>query len=168
MIDKIFLGLGSNIGDRIANLKFAIDEISKNDRCRVLKSSAIYETTPYGGIKQDNYYNAVIEIETALGFFELYHLLKSIERRAGREETPAVKWGPRELDIDIIFYNEFIYDGEMLTIPHKEYSKRDFVLEPLMELARDFKHPVLKKKLCDINYEIVEQHVLTKVNESLF
>ncbi len=167
MIDEIFLGLGSNLGDRIANLKFAIDEINKSDRCRVLKSSAVYETSPYGEVKQENFYNAIIEIETALGFFDLYHFIKSIERRAGREEQSKVKWGPRELDIDIIFYNEFIYEGEMLTIPHKEYSKRDFVLTPLLELAQEFKHPVLRKKLRDIQFEATDKHIVSKVDESL-
>lgn len=166
MVDKIYLGLGSNIGDRLANLKFAIDEIAKSDRCRVLRSSAVYETTPYGDVKQDNFYNAVIEIETALGFFDLYHFIKSIERKAGREEAKE-KWGPRVLDIDIIFYNEFIYDGEMLTIPHKEYAKRDFVLTPLLELAMDFKNPVVRKKLRDIQFEPTEKHIIEKINESL-
>lgn len=167
MIDKIFLGLGSNLGDKTANLKFAIAEINKNDRCRVLKSSAVYETTPYGEVKQENFYNAIIEIETALGFFDLYHFIKSIERRAGRVEESKVKWGPRELDIDIIFYNEFIYEGDMLSIPHKEYSKRDFVLIPLLELAQDFKHPIVRKKLRDIQFEASEQHIVSKVSESL-
>jgi len=166
MIDKIYLGLGSNIGDRLTNLKFAIDEIGKSDRCRVLKSSAVYETTPFGDVKQDNFYNAVIEIETALGFFDLYHFIKSIERKAGREEAKE-KWGPRELDIDIIFYNEFIYDGDLLAIPHKEYAKRDFVLTPLLELAMDFKHPVVRKKLRDIQFEPAEKHIIQKINESL-
>ncbi|MEW6653591.1 MAG: 2-amino-4-hydroxy-6-hydroxymethyldihydropteridine diphosphokinase [Bacteroidota bacterium] len=167
MIDKIYLGLGSNLGDRLANLKFAIDEISKSDRCRVLKSSAVYETTPYGELQQENFYNAVIEIETALGFFDLFHLLKSIEGRAGRNKEPKVKWEPRELDIDIIFYNEFVYEGELISIPHKEYNNRDFVLTPLLELAQEFKHPVLKKKLRDIKFEVVEQHILSKIDESL-
>ncbi|KAF0153221.1 MAG: 7 8-Dihydro-6-hydroxymethylpterin-pyrophosphokinase [Ignavibacteria bacterium] len=167
MIDKIYLGIGSNLGNRLTNLKFAVEEINKNEKCRVLKSSAVYETTPYGEVQQDNFYNAIIEIETALGFFDLFRLLKSIERRAGRNEEPKVKWGPRELDIDIIFYNEFIYDGELLSIPHKEYNKRDFVLTPLLELAQEFKHPVLKKKLRDIKYEDVERHIVSKVNESL-
>lgn len=166
MVDKIYLGLGSNIGDRLANLKFAIDEIAKSDRCRVLRSSAVYETTPYGDVQQENFYNAVIEIETALGFFDLYHFIKSIERKAGRDEAKE-KWGPRVLDIDIIFYNEFIYDGEMLTIPHKEYAKRDFVLTPLLELAMDFKNPVVRKKLRDIQFEPTEKHIIEKINESL-
>jgi len=167
MIDKIYLGLGSNLGNRLVNLTFAIDEIKKSDRCRVLKSSAVYETTPYGEIKQENFYNAVIEIETALGFFDLFHFIKSIENHAGREDVQKVKWGPRQLDIDIIFYNEFIYEGEMLTIPHKEYSKRDFVLTPLLELAQEFKHPVVKKKLKDIQFETTEKHIISKVKESL-
>jgi 2-amino-4-hydroxy-6-hydroxymethyldihydropteridine diphosphokinase len=165
MIDKIYLGLGSNLGDRLANLKFAVDEINQNEKCRVLKSSAVYETTPLGGVEQDNFYNAVIEIETVLGFFDLYYFIKSIEDKAGRVERE--KWGPRELDIDIIFYNEFIYEGEMLTIPHKEYAKRDFVLTPLLELALDFKNPVARKKLRDIQFEPTEKHVVQKISDSL-
>jgi 2-amino-4-hydroxy-6-hydroxymethyldihydropteridine diphosphokinase len=166
MIDKIFLALGSNIGDRITNIKSAVNEINQNEKCRVLRSSAVYETTPYGNVEQPNFLNAVIEIETVLGFFELFSFIKSVEKRVGRSQSDT-KWGPREIDIDIIFYNEFIYDGENLSVPHKEYSKRDFVLYPLLEMAPTFKHPVLRKRLAEINFEIPEKHIINKLQVAL-
>lgn len=166
MIDKIFLSLGSNVGDRLANLKSAVEEINKNEKCRVLRSSPIYETTPYGEVQQPNFLNALIEIETVLGFFELFSFIKSVEEKIGRTGV-EVKWGPREIDIDIVFYNEFIYDGENLTVPHKEYSKRDFVLVPLLDMAPTFKHPVLRKKLSDITFENPEKHIINKLEETL-
>lgn len=166
MVDRIFLGLGSNIGERLAHLKFAVDEISKNEKCRVLKSSAVYETKPLGNANLDNFYNAVIEVETALGFFDLFYFIKSIETKAGRSAIHSSN-SPRELDIDIIFYNELIYEGELLSIPHKEYAHRDFVLKPLLEIASDFKHPVVKKKLQDIQFGELEPYIIKKVETSL-
>lgn len=166
MVDKIFLGLGSNIGDRLSYLKYAVDEIRGSEKCRVLNSSHVYETKPFGNIQQDNYYNAVIEIETLLGFFDLFYLLKSIETKAGRN-IDHERNTPRELDIDIIFYNELIYEGDMLSIPHKEYANRDFVLQPLLEIASEFKHPVVKKKLKDIHFGELDSYIIKKVEETL-
>jgi 2-amino-4-hydroxy-6-hydroxymethyldihydropteridine diphosphokinase len=166
MVDKIFLALGSNIGDRLKHLKFAVEQFSKNGKCRVSKSSAVYETRPLGNANQENFYNAVIEIETALGFFDLFYLTKSIETKAGRSES-HVQFSPRELDIDIIFYNELVYSGELVTIPHVEYTHRDFVLKPLLEIAIDFKHPVLRKKITEIEYDLPEKFIIQKIIESL-
>ncbi|MCX7874642.1 MAG: 2-amino-4-hydroxy-6-hydroxymethyldihydropteridine diphosphokinase [Melioribacteraceae bacterium] len=166
MVNNIFLSLGSNIGDRLHYLKFAVEKINDNSLCNVLKSSSVYETKPMGNINQENYYNAVIEVETALGFFDLYHLIKSIERKAGRVETNE-KWASRELDIDIIFYNQLIYDGENLKVPHKDYSERDFVVIPLLEICGEFKNPVTKKKLIEIDYIFNEKYILNKICNSL-
>ncbi len=166
MVNNIFLGLGSNIGDKLGFLKFAVEKINDNSLCNVLKSSAVYETRPMGDDNQENYYNAVIEIETALGFFDLYHLIKSIERKAGRMET-TLKWSPRELDIDIIFYNQLIFNGDNLIVPHKDYSERDFVVIPLLEICGDFKNPVTKKKLNEVNFEFKEKFIINKICNSL-
>jgi 2-amino-4-hydroxy-6-hydroxymethyldihydropteridine diphosphokinase len=166
MVDKIYLALGSNIGDRLSHLKFAVDQFKENSKCRVLKSSAVYETKPMGNLAQDNFFNAVIEIETALGFFDLFYFTKSIETKAGRDAVHA-QYSPRELDIDIIFYNELVYSGEFITIPHKEYAHRDFVLQPLLEISPEFKHPVLRKKINEINYDNPEKFIIQKVADSL-
>jgi 2-amino-4-hydroxy-6-hydroxymethyldihydropteridine diphosphokinase len=167
MVDKIFLALGSNLGDRYNYLKFAVQQFRGNDKCRVLKSSAVYETKPLGNVAQENFYNAVIEIETALGFFELFYLTKSIETKAGRNAN-SIKHSPRELDIDIIFYNELIYNGEVLNIPHSDYANRDFVLQPLLEIVGDFKHPIIRKKMQDIQFNIPEKYIIQKIADSLF
>lgn len=166
MINNIFLGLGSNLGDRFRNLKFAVEKINDNLLCNVLKSSSVYETKPLGNLPQQNYFNAVIEIETALGFFDLYHLTKSIERKAGRIEQTE-KWAARELDIDIIFFNQLIFNGDNLIVPHKDYSERDFVVVPLLELAGEFKNPVTKKKLVDMEFNFKEINIINKVAETL-
>lgn len=166
MVNNIFLSLGSNIGDRLGFLKFAVEKINENSLCNVLKSSSVYETKPLGDLNQDNYYNAVIEIETALGFFDLYHLIKSIERKAGRMES-NFKWSPRELDIDIIFYNQLIINSDNLIVPHSDYAERDFVVIPLLEICGDFKNPVTKKKLCEVNFEFKEKFIINKICNSL-
>jgi len=166
MINNIFLGLGSNIGDRLGHLKFAVEKIDDNVLCSVLKSSSVYETKPLGNLPQENYFNAVIEIETALGFFDLYHLIKSIERKAGRMEK-AEKWASRELDIDIIFYNQLIFNGDNLIVPHKEYFERDFVVVPLLEIAGEFKNPVTRKKLSEMEFHFNEKNIINKVADTL-
>jgi 2-amino-4-hydroxy-6-hydroxymethyldihydropteridine diphosphokinase len=166
MIDNIFLGLGSNKGDRLMYLQKAVKEISATDKCRVLKCSTIYETRPVGNPNQENYYNAVVEIETILGAYDLFFFLKSIEAKLGREAI-FEKWGPREIDIDLLFYNNLIYDNDQLTLPHSEILNRDFVIIPLLEIAPDFVHPVLKKQFADIDLAFNETHIIQKIDHSL-
>ena len=166
MIDKIFLGLGSNKGDRLKYLQQAIKEISSQDKCRVVNFSSIYETTPLGNAEQGNYYNAVVEIETVLGAYDLFFFLKSIEAKLGRDAI-FEKWGPREIDIDLLFYNNLTYDNNQLTLPHPEILKRDFVIIPLLEIAPGFVHPLLKKPFDEIDLAFDETHIVQKLDYSL-
>lgn len=166
MIDNIFLGLGSNKGDRLKHLKLAVQEIAQSGKCRVLKYSAIYETSPLGNAKQDNYYNAVIEIETVLGAYDLFFFLKSIEAKLGREAI-FEKWGPREIDIDLLFYNTLTYDNNQLTLPHPEILKRDFVIIPMVEIAPNFVHPILRKPFDEIDLAFDETHIIQKLDYTL-
>ena len=143
-----YLGLGSNIGERIVYIEKVISELENSDNINILKKSGIYETEPWGNIKQDDYLNAVLEIETELGPMELLVELKSLEKKIGR--TGNSKWSEREIDIDILFYEDFIIKNENLNIPHSFIEERKFVLVPLAEIAPDFIHPVLKKSAAEM------------------
>lgn len=132
MASKVYLGLGTNLGDREANL--AIGQRLLNERgVRVLAASAIYSTAPWGGVEQPDFLNQVVMAETELPPCELLRVVKQIEADAGR--TPTVFLGPRVLDIDILLYDELTFDAKGLTIPHREIKNRAFVLVPLAELA---------------------------------
>lgn len=148
-MNLIYLSLGSNLGDREKNLETALSEL-ENEGIVILKKSSIYETAPWGYEKQPEFLNMAMEGLTLLGPYDLLKLIKEIESKMGRKKT--IKYGPRVIDIDIIFYNNIILKSKVLTIPHPLMHKRDFVLKPLCEIASEFIHPELKisvKKLLD-------------------
>jgi len=136
--------LGSNKGDKLKNLRAAVDSINNQDKTAVEKVSSLYETKPYGVKEQENFYNAAAKIKTDFDLVELFYFLKSIEMDLGRIKKE--KWGPREIDLDILFYNDNIYHDEVLDVPHSEIEKRDFVLVPLCEIENGIIHPVTHKK----------------------
>ena len=145
---KVFLGLGSNIGDRKKYLHEAVEEIKKIRSTEMQKISSIYETEPWGFSEQDEYLNAVVEIKTEVNFSGLLKEIKEIEKRLGRDKTD--KWKSRNIDIDLFFYGDTIHAEENLQIPHKHIEDRNFVLVPLNEIEPDFIHPVLSKKISEI------------------
>ena len=138
-----YLGLGSNIGERISYIQRVITELNDSRNINILKESSIYETEPWGNIDQDNYLNSVLKIETDLGPMELLLKLKSLEKKIGRSESK--KWSEREIDIDILFYGDLVIQNENIKIPHSLIEERKFVLVPLAEIAPEFIHPVLNK-----------------------
>jgi len=148
MGERVFIAIGSNLGDREANCRSAIEHLKGDPRVRVIKESAFYETEPWGKTEQPAFINAAVEIETDLAPKELLALLKNIEDRVGRKARE--RWGPREIDLDIIFYGDRVIKEEGLTIPHPEAHNRRFVIEPIAEMAPEFIHPVLEEKLYDI------------------
>jgi 2-amino-4-hydroxy-6-hydroxymethyldihydropteridine diphosphokinase len=160
-----YIAIGSNKGDRFDHLNRAIQEISLEKNNLIEQVSSIYETLPYGYKDQSNFYNAVIKIKTGYELIELLDLLKSIEKKIGREN--GTRWGPREIDLDILFFNDLIFSNERITIPHKEVAKRDFVLIPLCEIAPDVIHPVLNQKICDICIVDSEKTVIGKIQQKL-
>lgn len=137
MTERIFLALGSNLGNREENLKKAREEISKI--AKIVKPSSIYETTPVGYKEQPKFYNQVIEIQTALAPEILMQECLKIEIAMGRQRT--IKDGPRNVDIDLLLYGKRIIKTPALTIPHPRMHERAFVLLPFAEIAKEVVHP---------------------------
>ena len=140
MTYRVFLGLGSNLGARQDFLNRAAGEIARLPGGRLIWCSSVYETDPYGNTAQGKFLNAVAEIETPLDPPALLAEIKRIERLLGR--TASERWGPREIDIDIVLYDGLVHSGDGLEVPHPELEKRRFVLVPLREIAPDLVHPV--------------------------
>lgn len=143
----VFLGLGSNSGDRKKNILKAIKLLEKSGQ-KVLRLSSLRETKPYGYKKQKNFFNAVVKLKTKLLPLELLELCKKIEKKIGR--TKSFRWGPREIDVDILFFGKEVIKNKKLTIPHSDLHNRNFVLTPLLEIAPNFVHPVFKKRVSEI------------------
>lgn len=141
----VYLSIGSNIGDKKAHLDFAIEQLEQHKKIRNVKATSYYETEPYGFTEQDLFLNACLELETMMEPEELLSELQRIELQDGR--TRDIHWGPRTLDLDILFYDRILYHSENLLIPHPEIAKRMFVLEPMCELAQWFVHPVYQKTM---------------------
>lgn len=155
-----YLGLGSNLGDRIKNLGKAISQLSHHPLIKITSSSSFYETEPVGYRNQGWFINQAIRIETTLCPIELLETIKGIERQLGREK--GVKWGPRTIDIDILFYEDTILDTPHLTIPHPLIHERMFVLATLAEIAQSFIHPILDKTIREILIDITDKNLVKK------
>ena len=143
----VYISFGSNIGDREKAIEDALDLVNQNEM-KITKRSNIIETEPYGYTDQPTFLNGAIEVETELSCREVLERLLKIEEEVGR--VREFKWGPRLIDLDIIFFNDEIYDEEDLKVPHPDMQNRDFVLKPLCEICPDFVHPILKKKVSEI------------------
>ena len=161
MKEKIYLGIGSNVGDRAECIMSALSFLQSSGFVSLRRISSLYETSPVGP-KQRNFYNAVAEAETSLEPQELLVLVKEVERLIGRKTSK--RWGPRPIDIDILFYGDKILARRISTlnsqlftlpleIPHREIQNRLFVLFPLNEIAPEFIHPTLNRKINTILHE---------------
>jgi 2-amino-4-hydroxy-6-hydroxymethyldihydropteridine diphosphokinase len=137
---RVFLGLGSNLGTRQDFLNRAAAQIARLPGGRLVWSSSVYESEPYGKKDQGKFLNAVAEIETPLDPPRLMEEVKRIEKELGR--SVSERWGPREIDIDILLYDGLVHSGEGLEVPHPDMERRKFVLVPLREIAPDLIHPV--------------------------
>jgi 2-amino-4-hydroxy-6-hydroxymethyldihydropteridine diphosphokinase len=134
-----FIGIGSNLGDPFEACRTAIARIAGIRETKLLRSSSLYKTKPVGPQDQPSFINAVAEVRTTLAPRQLLHALQEIEKQMGRVE--AIRWGPRIVDLDILFYGQKIVQEEGLVIPHPELHRRAFVLVPLCELASYMIHP---------------------------
>ena len=139
MNHTIYIALGTNLGDRLANLRAAIHSFPP-DVC-VLAESHVYETPPWGYEDQPAFLNMVVRAETGLEPESLLTYLKQLEVQLGREQN--FRWGPRLIDLDILFYDDLIIESPPLVIPHPRLHKRGFVLVPLTDVAADYVHPIL-------------------------
>jgi len=136
----VFIGMGSNVGERETFLQRAADALRAMSDFRVVWFSSVYETDPYGNTKQGKFLNAVCQANTPLLPGELLPRLRDVERQLGRTERE--RWGPREIDLDILLYDGLVVLDAAVTVPHPEMEKRKFVLVPLREIAPDLVHPV--------------------------
>jgi dihydroneopterin aldolase/2-amino-4-hydroxy-6-hydroxymethyldihydropteridine diphosphokinase len=148
----VYLSIGSNLGDKKAYLDGAIEEMQAHPWMRVEQNAEYLVTKPYGGVEQDDFLNGCVEISTVMEPQELLEALHEIEGHAQR--TREIHWGPRTLDLDILFYDDQIINTKDLIIPHKEIPLRDFVLTPLAQIAPDKIHPVLKKSVKELKEEL--------------
>lgn len=153
-----YIALGSNMGDKGRYLTEAIGKIDKNPLCRVLQTADFIRTTPYGVTEQEEFLNSAICIETLLEPEELLDFLQTIEAEANR--VRQLRWGPRTLDLDILFFDDRVIRSERLLIPHADMKNRDFVLVPLMQLNPWMVHPVTGKTVEEMLEELTEKHII--------
>ncbi len=152
---KVYLALGSNMGDREGYLVNAIEGLKQISGVRVDGVAEFLETAPYGYTNQATFLNTCVKLETILEAHELLEHLQALEQAAGR--TREIHWGPRTLDLDILFYDDLICDSATLTLPHPDLQNRNFVLGPLMELCPHLIHPVYRKSIKDLYLQLKKQ-----------
>ena len=156
----VYLGLGSNMGNRQDNLGEALGFLSQ--RLRVEKVSSVYDTEPVGNINQPRFLNLVCQVYTRLAPTELLTLAKGIENKLGRALSQSN--APRPIDIDILFYGDQVIETPELVIPHPRLAERAFVLVPLAEIAPDFRHPVIGKTVNELSQRLTETQGVLKLN----
>lgn len=151
LVARVFIGIGSNLGDRQAHLDLAVSCLRALPWTQVLAKSKTYETQPVGPIAQGPFLNAVAEMHTDLEPLTLLRHLQAIEKQTGRPGPDArAKWGPRTLDLDILFYDDRVLTLGTLRIPHPHLHERGFVLKPMMDLDPQLRHPVLGKTMAEL------------------
>ncbi len=157
----VYLGIGGNSGNKQNNFD-NVYQIIKNELGEILKYSSIYETPPWGFQSDDYFWNSVIEIETEFMPEELLGKIHLIEKKFKRKRG-SKRYSSREMDIDILYFDDIYIETEMLTIPHPRIHQRKFVLVPLNEIAPDFKHPLLRFATFEMLENCMDESVILKV-----
>ena len=156
-----YIGLGSNLGNRLEGCRNAIEALATLPTCSVLQTSSFYETTPVGLVEQPAFINGVVLLETAKDAHWLLLQMLAIEDTFGRIRT--LKWGPRSIDLDLLFFDDLIIDMPDLSVPHPLLHERRFVLEPLNEIAPDLRHPCLEKTVAELLDDLEDGHQRVEV-----
>lgn len=151
---EAYISYGSNLGDKEAYIEDALNKLDSRPDCKIEANSSLYVTKPYGGVEQDDFVNGACKIRTLLQPQELLEVLHTIENEAGR--VREIHWGPRTLDLDILFYDNLVYDSDNLSIPHTDIENREFVLEPMNEIAPYKHHPLLRLTMAEL-YERIKK-----------
>ncbi|MBI5526990.1 MAG: 2-amino-4-hydroxy-6-hydroxymethyldihydropteridine diphosphokinase [Deltaproteobacteria bacterium] len=162
-MSRVYLSLGSNIGNRQRMISEMLRMLDESPDVRILRASSDYETRPVGMADQPMFVNIAVAIETELDPMELLALCKMIEGRLGRVDRG--RWGPREADMDVVFYEDLVADLPELKLPHPETHLRRFVLEPLCEIAPGAVHPVLKKTVKELLSDLGDADYVIKTDE---
>ncbi len=158
-MSRAYLGIGTNMGDRLNNLNQTIDNIKQFKNTEIVKISKVYETRPWGYTNQNDFLNLCVSIDTNLKPEELLQKCLEAECKLKRERT--IKWGPRTIDVDILAYDDIICNGEKLTLPHPRIQERAFVLIPLIDLNEELiiKGMLLKEWLKELDAEEVKEYI---------
>jgi 2-amino-4-hydroxy-6-hydroxymethyldihydropteridine diphosphokinase len=165
MMDRVLVSIGSNIGDRLDFLQKAVDELGKVSGVTLRTVSSVYETEPVGKKDQPNFFNAALELASSIPAAQVLTALKEIERKVGR--TPSVRWGPREIDLDLIYVGGLIAEEGRLVLPHREVANRRFVLTPLAEIAPEFVDPVRKVTLKDLLDSCSDSNSVVRISPTI-
>ncbi len=149
---RVYVAFGSNMGDKEEHIHRGLTLLNTYEGVLVEKESELIHTSPYGGVEQEEFLNGVASVKTYLSPWELLDVLHEVEASENRERT--LRWGPRTLDLDIIFYDNLVMDEEELCIPHIDMQNREFVLKPMMDLAPCKRHPVFGKTVQEMLTEL--------------
>lgn len=163
-MNKVFIGIGSNIGNRALNIEMALANINGSVG-QIIVQSPTYETEPWGFESKNRFLNLVVLIDTELNPDDLLDALQSIERSLGRQRESIV-YQNRPIDLDILFFNESVVNSPNLTIPHPHIGERMFVLKPLADIAPELVHPVLKKSIKIMAENCPDKGLVKKVDDS--
>ena len=158
---EVYIGIGSNVGDRENNIFLSLEMMKKSGKIHIISLSSLYETEPEGYENQNWFLNCAAGLKTALKPYELLDFLKSIEQAIGRKKS--VRWGPREIDLDLLLYDDLYLKSDNLIIPHPRMHERKFVLVPLAEIAADVIHPILNKSIKVLLDELDTQKIVRGV-----
>ncbi|RLA91272.1 MAG: 2-amino-4-hydroxy-6-hydroxymethyldihydropteridine diphosphokinase [Deltaproteobacteria bacterium] len=153
----VFIGMGSNKGDKISNLRKALTELNKSPKIDIEKISSWYRTAPKGYVYQSWFINGAIQIKTAFSVYDLLKFLKNLEYKMGRRTS--FKNAPRLIDLDILFYDDKVINEAEISVPHPRIPKRAFVLVPLAEINPELIHPVTGKRIVQLINELPDKEL---------